>query len=113
MPVPITPVTTSSSSATLLVKNSSGFVYGAYALNLSSTAGFFILIDANVIPVDGGITPKTVVPIAGNGMASIQGSDNAPMFFHNGIVAILSSNASPFTKTTTGALAGFMSCQAQ
>jgi hypothetical protein len=113
MSTPVAPTVSTSIEASHLIKASSGSVYGAYVLNLTSLQGFFLLIDANAIPPDGPVTPKAVIPLPASGFATITGADNAPMVFANGIVVALTSALDPFTLTTSGGLQGFISCQAQ
>ena len=113
MPVSIAPVRSTVAEASHLIKASAGSVYGAYALNLTATNGFMLLLDATSVPADGAVTPKAAVPLFANSFASIQGSETSPLTFVNGIVLAITSAVTPFTLTTSGGLTGFLSCQAQ
>jgi hypothetical protein len=104
------PTVSAGSESGHLFKNSAGGVLAMYAVNLSSVAGFLVLIDASSIPADGSITPLAVAPIQPNDIAVIE-AFVTPIATSSGIVAVLTSAASPFTKTTSGGLTGFLSCQ--
>ena len=107
----IAPVVSTASEASHVFKASAGAVFGCYAVNLSSSSGFLVLINATSVPSDGAITPLAVMPIQVGGFAEISGALLATLSFSTGIVAVLTSAATPFTKTTTGGLTGFFSCQ--
>jgi hypothetical protein len=104
------PTVSAGSESGHLFKNSAGGVLAMYAVNLSSVAGFLVLIDESSIPADGSITPLAVAPIQPNDIAVIE-AFVTPIATSSGIVAVLTSAASPFTKTTSGGLTGFLSCQ--
>jgi hypothetical protein len=106
----IAPTVSASAEGTHLFKSTAGQVKGCYAVNLTSTAGFLLLIDATSIPADGAVTPVAVVPLPANDVAEISGAILSALQFNSGIVAVLSSATTPFTKTT-GVITGFISCQ--
>lgn len=89
-------------------KTAAGILLAISAVNLTNTEGFLLVIDTNAIPIDGAISPVVVWPLSPLGIANIE--VYCPMQFNNGIVAVLSSNPSPFVKTT-GTITGFISCQ--
>lgn len=103
----ITPVTVSSGQ-TLVLKNTAGNLYGVYATNLTASAGFLVLGNVASAPADGAVTPIECIPIAANGNASINYNGAPPAAFSTGITAWLSSASVCTTKTTSGALAGFI-----
>jgi hypothetical protein len=108
----ITPVTSTVSETGHIMKASGGTIYGAYAVNLSNVSGFLVLLDSPTIPADGAITPLAVAPIAPTGVAGTQGSFST-IPTSTGIVAVLTSATTPFTKTTNSGLTGYISCQFQ
>lgn len=108
----IAPSVSSSSGAAIVVKASAGVVLGAYAVNLTQIGGWLLLLNNSSQPADGAVTPLAVAPLPPGGMATIEASRLAALTFSTGIVAALSSAATPFTLTTSGGLAGFISCQA-
>lgn len=116
VPQSITPVTTAANAATLVVKNSSGRLFSAYASGLTGgTSGFLLLINATSAPADGSLTGCGTSGASGclmdcapfiNGIAQINDGDiSVP--FNTGIVAVVSSATSCFTKTT-GTLTAFI-----
>jgi hypothetical protein len=107
----ITPVVSTSAEATHVIKASAGLAEACYAINLTSTPGFLILLNATSAPADGAVTPLAVAPLPANGAGVISSAMLAAMTFSTGITAVLTSATAPFTKTT-GVITGFISCQA-
>jgi len=116
VPQSITPVTTAANAATLVVKNSPARLFSAYASGLTGgTSGFLLLINATSAPADGSLTGCGTAGASGclmdcvpftNGIAQVNDGDiSAP--FNTGIVAVVSSATSCFTKTT-GTLTAFI-----
>lgn len=103
----ITPVVTSAAAATLVIKNAAGNLYRAYAANTTATAGYLIILNATSAPADGAVTPLAVANLPANGTASIDLS-GMPERFSTGITAVVTSAATPFTKTT-GVITAFIS----
>ncbi len=110
--VGITPVVSASGEATHVLKASAGNAYAAYASKLTSTQAFFMLINATSAPADGAVTPLACVPLAPNGVASINYSPGPPGVFSTGITAVVSSASTCFTKTT-GVVTAFISGSVQ
>lgn len=108
---PLAPTVSATAEATHVIKSSAGQVQGCYAVNLTSTPGFLILLNATSAPADGAVTPMAVAVLPPNGSASIGGALLNPLTFGTGITAVLTSATTPFTKTT-GVITGYISCQA-
>lgn len=107
----VTPIYSAAAEAKHLLKASPGKVWGVYATNLTTTAGFLVLIDAVAVPVDGAITPQACIPLPASGAASINYIPSPPAQFSFGIVAAVTSASSCFTLTTnviTAFLAGIV-----
>lgn len=105
----INAVVSGSAEACHVLKGSSGILYSVYAVNLTATPGFLVVLNATSAPVDGAITPIDFAPLPANGSAQINFGSGPPNNYNVGITACLSSNASVFTKTTgviTGAISG-------
>lgn len=98
--VAITPVVTAAAANNLVLKASAGNLYSAYATNVTATAGFLLVINATTAPADGAVTPLECVPLPASGNASISYSPGPAARFSTGIVAVVSSGANCFTKTT-------------
>jgi hypothetical protein len=108
----ITPTVSTSAESSHVLKASGGNVYGVYATNLTATAGFLLLFNAATVPADGAVTPAGCVPLAASSYISINYNPGPPGYFNTGIVAVLSSGATCFTKTT-GTITGFISGSVQ
>ena len=104
----ITPIVSASAENNHVLKASAGNTYSVYATNLTSTAGFLVLLNATSSPSDGAITPLACASLPGNGVASINYSPGPPGVFSTGIVAVVSSANTCFTKTT-GTITAFIS----
>ena len=83
-------------------------VYTVYAVNSTATAGFLVVLNSTTVPADGAITPLACVPLPANGSANINYSPGPPGLFLTGVVAVVSSAATCFTKTT-GVITAFIS----
>lgn len=107
---PITPIVSTSAENSHVLKASAGTVYGVYASNLTSTAGFLLLLNSTSAPADGAVTPLACVALAATGgqPAVINYNPGPAATYSTGIVAVLSSAATCFTKTT-GTITGFIS----
>ena len=95
----ITPVVSSTAEASHVLKASAGNVYSATATNLTSTAGFFVLLNSTTPPSDGSITPLACAFLPGNGSTSIT-YNVPPANFSTGVTAVVTSASTCFTKTT-------------
>ncbi len=108
----ITPVVTSAAANNLVIKASAGNLYSVYAVNLTGTAGFLVVLNATSAPADGAITPLDCVALPANGNASINYNSGPPAVYSTGMVAVVTSGATCFTKTT-GTLTAFIKGAAQ
>jgi kynureninase len=104
----ITPIVSASAEATHVLSAGPVNLYSAYFTNTTATAGFFMLLDATTVPGDGAVTPKACAAFAANSSVSISTAPGPMMQFNNGLVAVASSAATCFTKTT-GTVSGFIS----
>lgn len=106
---PITPIVSAAAEGSHVLKATAGTLLSVYATNLTTTAGFLVLINATSAPADGAITPLACVPLAPSGgqPASINYNPGPGAAYSTGIVAVLSSAATCFTKTT-GVITGFI-----
>lgn len=99
----LTPHKTTSAAATLALKASEGYLFSAYATNLTATAGFLVVYNAVAVPVDGALTGALVldcVPLPASGVGNINYRPGPPAKYDTGIVAFVTSAATCFTKTT-------------
>lgn len=104
----IVPVSSGAAASSLVIKASAGNLFGVYATNTTATNGFLLVFNAASAPADGAVVPLACVSMAGNSTASISYDGGAPARYGTGIVAVLSSGANCFTKTT-GVITGFIS----
>lgn len=104
----IVPVVTTTAVNTLVIKAAPGNLYSVYATNSSATGGFLLMFNAVAAPIDGTVTPFDCIPIAGTSTSGINYAPNPPKYYSVGIVAVLSTGATCFTKTT-GVITGFIS----
>lgn len=104
----ITPVVSSSAENNHVLKASAGNLYSAYATNLTSTAGFLVILNATSSPADGAITPLACVPLPASGVASISNKPGPAQVYSTGITAVVTSASTCFTKTT-GVITAFIS----
>ena len=98
--------------ATHIFKATPGNLFSIYATNLTAAVGFLAVVSQATVPADGAIVPLDCVPLPANGNASINFFPGPPTPYQNGIVAILTSAASCFVKTT-GVIAGFIKADIQ
>lgn len=110
--VAIASVVSTSAKATHVIKASAGNLYSAYAVNLTSTPGYLLVFDATSAPVDGAVTPLDCAPLPASGYASVNYRSGPPKRFATGVVVVVSSAATCFTKTT-GTITAFMSGDVQ
>jgi hypothetical protein len=108
----ITPVVSAAAEASHVLKGAAGNLYAAYATNLTSTAGFLVILNATTAPADGAITPLACAPLGASGVTSINYAPGPPGIFSTGITAVVTSAASCFTKTT-GVITAFISGSVQ
>ena len=106
----IVPVVSPSAASSLVIKAAGGNFYGAYAVNLTATAGFLVVLNATSAPADGAITPLDCAPLPANGSASINYGSGPAALYRTGITAVVTSAASCFQKTT-GVITAFISGQ--
>lgn len=78
-----------------------------YAINSSATSGYLLVFNATSAPSDGAVTPLDCAPIGPNSYVSINYAPGPGNFYSTGIVAVLSSGADCFTKTS-GTVTGFI-----
>jgi hypothetical protein len=103
----VTPVVSSATEATHVLKASAGNLFSVYATNSTSTGGFLVVINATSAPADGAITPLDCAFLPANGTAAISYNPGPPVAYSTGITAVLTSAATCFTKTT-GTITGFI-----
>jgi len=104
----ITPVVSTITESTHVLKSTPGNVYSAYAVNHTATQGYLVLLNATVAPADGAILPLACAFLPPNGTASLNYAPGPPGVFSVGITAVTTSAATCFTKTT-GAITAFIS----
>lgn len=105
----IRPVVSAAGEATHVIKAAPGNLYSVYATNHTATAGFLIVLNAVSAPGDGAVTGVLdCVPLPASGVASINYAPGPPKVYSVGIVAVVSSGANCFTKTT-GTITAFIS----
>lgn len=102
----IVPDASVAAANSLVIKAGAGNLFWVYATNTTATNGFLLVFNATSAPADGAVVPLDCVALAGNSTASIGGEPAAR--YSTGIVAVLSSGANCFTKTT-GVITGFIS----
>ena len=108
----ISPTVSAAGESSHVLKAGAGNVYSAYAVNLTATQGFFVLLNATSAPVDGAVTPLACAPLAPNGIASLNYAPGPPGVFGTGITAVVTSANTCFTKTT-GVITAFISGSVQ
>jgi hypothetical protein len=110
--VAIASVVSTSAEASHIIKAAAGNLYSAYAVNLTSTPGYLLVFDAASAPVDGAVTPLDCAPLPASGSASVNYRSGPPKRFATGVVVVVSSAATCFTKTT-GTITAFISGDVQ
>lgn len=103
----ITAVVSAAAEATHILKASPGNLYSVYVTNSSATAGFLMIFNATTAPADGAVTPLDCIPVAGTSTSGLNWAPGPPKIYSVGIVAVISSGANCFTKTTSGGVTGF------
>lgn len=96
----VTSITSAAAENNHVLKASAGNLYGAYAVNLTATAGFLVIINSTTPPADGAITAIDFCTLPANGQCSINYIPGPPNNYSIGITAIVTSAATPLTKTT-------------
>jgi len=112
----LTSVVSTSAENSHVLKAAPGALYTVYATNLTATAGFLVLLNATAVPADGAILPLDCVPLPANnssgscgpGCTGVNYRPGPGKLFNTGIVAVVSSAATCFTKTT-GTITAFIS----
>ncbi len=108
----ITPVVSASAENNHVLKASAGELYSVSATNLTATSGFLAILNLAAAPVDGAILPLACAPLPANGNASISYGGQPPAAYSAGIVAVVTSASTCFTKTT-GVITAFISGNVQ
>lgn len=103
----VRPTVTTSAVASLVLKAAAGNVYSVYATNLTTTAGFLILLNATSDPTSGSVMPLACVPLPASGAASINYIPSPAGQYTIGITAVLTSASTCFT-ITEGTITGFI-----
>lgn len=104
----ITPVVSAAAENNHVLKATPGNLYSVYAVNLTSTPGYLVVLNTTASPGDGAITPLDCAPLPASGSASINFGAGPPNVYSTGITAVITSAATCFTKTT-GVITGFIS----
>ena len=104
----ITPVVSAAAEDNHVLKNAAGNLYSVYAVNLTTTPGFLVVVNATSNPGDGAITPLDCAPLPASGSASINYLAGPPSAYSTGITAVITSSTTCFTKTT-GVITGYIS----
>jgi len=107
----ITPVVSSTTGTSLILKGSPGNLYSVYAVNSTATSGLLIIANSATVPGTGVLTAGSVldcVVLAASGSASINYNPGPMAVYGTGITALLSSASNCFTFTTSGGLTGFI-----
>ncbi len=105
--LPITPVVTATAAASLVLKGGPGLLYSVYATNITTTAGYLIVLNATSDPTTGTVTPLACVPLPASGAASINYIPTPAGQYSVGITAVLTSASTCFT-VTEGTITGFI-----
>ncbi len=106
--VSVTPVVSAAAEAGHVLKSTPGHLYAAYATNLTTTAGFLVILNATSVPSDGAILPVACIPLPASGAASYNYAPTPPGQFSTGITAAVTSASTCFT-LTTGTITAFIS----
>lgn len=107
----ISPVNSSTPENSHVFKASAGNVFSIAATNLTNTPAYLVLLNVTTAPADGAITPLACAPMPASGSASIN-YGAFPARYTTGIVAVVTSAVTCFTKTT-GVVTAFLSGQVQ
>lgn len=104
---PITSVVSAAGEASHVFKAAAGTLFTACAVNLTTTPGYLIVLNATSAPVDGAVTPLDVAPLPGSGSGCVTYNPAQGRTYSTGITAVVTSAATPFTKTT-GVITAFI-----
>lgn len=105
----IVPVVSVAPESAHVIKPAPGNLYSIYATNLSSTAGFLVVLNRTTVPSTGAITGVLdCTPLPAGGFASISYGANPPKVYSVGITALVTSAADCF-QYTTGTVTAFIS----
>lgn len=108
----LTPIPSTAAESSHILKAAPGRLYSLVATNTTATTGFVVVLNATAVPADGAITPVFCIQLAPNtattGSAFLFLSGDRPAAFNQGIVVVLTSATTCFTKTT-GVITGHIS----
>lgn len=102
-PAPMTnfvaiPVVSAAAEGSHILKASPGCLISVY-INNTGVAGLLLVINSKTVPADGAVTPIECIPVAATtGYQAINLAPGPAEYFSAGIVVVLSTNASCFTK---------------
>lgn len=107
----ITPVVSTVSEVSHVLKASGGNLYGVVFKNEGTNTGNMLVFNLTSAPSTGAVTPIYCIPIAGatTGVASLSFNGTPPAVFSTGITVVASANASCFTYTATSQPTGMFS----
>lgn len=105
--------TVANNVTSLIIKATPGNLYSIYATNLTSTAGFLILVNSATVPSTGALTASTVldcIPLQSADVSSINYAPSPPAYYSTGIVALVSSSSGTgaCTTYTTGTITAYI-----
>lgn len=103
---------TAATSAAMIIKATPGVAFHVHATASTSAQGFLILLNSATIPGDGAVQPIACRAFLGDGEAEVSYNPGPGQEFSTGLVAVVSSAADCFTKTT-GAVRAFISALVQ
>lgn len=101
------PISSTVAENSHILKTSAANLYSVSATNLTATAGFLVILNVTAVPADGAISPAECVPLPANGVAAISYNPGPPSYYSTGIVVVVTSAATCFTKTT-GVITAFI-----
>lgn len=97
----IIPIVSTAAENNHILKASAGVLYGAYAANVTATAGWLIIVNQTTVPTTGALTGVVdFCYLPANGQCGINSKPGPPTAYSTGLVALISSAASPLTYTT-------------
>lgn len=106
--VPLTPIVSAAAENNHVLKASAGTLFTVCAVNITTTPGYLIVLNSTTSPGDGAVTPLDVAPLPGSGSGCITLDPLQGHTYSTGITAVVTSAATPFTKTT-GVITAFIS----
>lgn len=112
----LAPIVSTAAEASHVISAIPRTMFTVYATNLTATGGFLVVLNAAAVPLDGAITPLDCVPLPANNSAGSCGPGCTGVNYRPGpgrsysvgVVAIVTSAATCFTKTT-GTITAFIS----